>query len=125
ADIENEISGELGELGRRLQALNPGRDPASGDSVQQVAQTASELREQLEEMQRQALALQNGNGQPGSADANGDDSAGQSPASIAEMRERLAQAQQLSRDLADGLQDQQSQQQAARQPGQGQQGQQG
>ncbi len=120
ADIEREISAELSALGQLLQALNPGSDPsANGDPIMQAARDAAELKEQVEELQRQAFALT----QQGHQQADG------SNASIADMRQRLARSQELAQHLTDQLQQQQQQQQqqqSGRQPSQqGQPGQAG
>jgi hypothetical protein len=111
SDIEREIADALSQLGSNLQALNPGSQPSGQtgeDAVMQAAANASELRQQLENLQQQIDARQAG--EPGDE-------------SIAQLRERLARSQQLAQQLTQQLDQaqsggQQQGQQQGQQPGQ-------
>ncbi len=94
ADIEQAIEDQLEGLARSLAALDPER--AGGDSLRQAASNAQELREQLEDLEQQILAL----------GENGDQPAAGMP-SVGELREQLQQSRQLAQQI-----DQQLQQQA-------------
>jgi len=86
-DIEREIGEELAQLGRALQAMNPGQQRERGaedSSVMQAAREASELREQLEELERRAQEFRD--------DADG-------PRTVGDMRQQLARSQQLAEQL--------------------------
>ncbi|MDP2140817.1 MAG: hypothetical protein Q8L20_08385 [Gammaproteobacteria bacterium] len=115
-DIEQEIGDSLAAMNAALQAMNSANTPASSDPIQQAARNAAELMQQMQELERQTLALNQGN---------------QSDASIAQMRQQLERSQQLAQDLATQLQQQQMAERTAAQRGAnaqqqaGQQGQQG
>lgn len=116
-DIEQEIGDSLNELNSSLQAMSGVNSPQSEDPVQQAARDAAELLEQMQSLQQEALALNQGDS---------------SEASIAQMRQQLARSQDLSEQLATALQQQQMEERSATQRGQlaqrgepGQQGQQG
>lgn len=116
-DIEQEIADALEDLGRNLQALNPGDQPTAGegDPVMQAAADASALRQELEALQQEIDERQQG---------------GQGTESINDLRERLTRSRSLAQQLTqqldeasgrDGQQQGQRGQQA--QQGQGQQNQ--
>ena len=113
-DIEQEVGDSISELSSALQAMNDANAPTSADPIQQAARDATELMQQMQALQRQTLALNQGD---------------QSDASIAGMREQLARSQQLAEQLAQQLQQQQQQERTAAARGanapQGQSGQQG
>lgn len=116
-DIEQEIGDSLAELDASLQAMTDTGGPDVNDPVQQAARDAAELKQQVESLQRQALALNQGD---------------QSDASIGQMRQQLARSQQLAEQLARQLQQQQMDERqasqrggSAQQSGQSSQGQQG
>ncbi len=113
-DIEQEVGDSISELSSALQAMNDANTPTSADPIQQAARDATELMQQMQALQRQTLALNQGD---------------QSDASIAQMREQLERSQQLAEQLAQQLQQQQQQERTAAQRGanapQGQPGQQG
>ncbi|MDX1490661.1 MAG: DUF4175 family protein [Pseudohongiellaceae bacterium] len=90
-DIEQEVGDTLEELERSLRAMDPADQPSSLDPVQQAARDASELREQMEQLQRQAGEMAEGN------EAN---------VSVAQMRQQLARSQQLAQDIASQMQQQ-------------------
>ena len=94
-DIEQELEGSIEEFAQSLAALNPATTDSASDQVQQVASDAALLRQQVEDLEQQALAF-NGAGQ---------ESGGEAP-SLREMREQLEQTQQLAEQLTQQLQDQ-------------------
>ncbi|OGT74357.1 MAG: hypothetical protein A3H44_02070 [Gammaproteobacteria bacterium RIFCSPLOWO2_02_FULL_57_10] len=97
-DIEQEIGDSLDAMNAALQAMNSANTPASSDPIQQAARNAAELMQQMQELERQALALNQGD---------------QSHASIAQMRQQLERSQQLAQDLATQLQQQQMEERTA------------
>lgn len=112
-DIEQELEGSIEEFAQSLAALNPSSGDSTSDQVQQVASDAAQLRQQVEDLEQQALAFNEG----------GQESGGEVP-SLREMREQLEQTQQLAQQLTQQLQDQARA--GGNQPGQrGQLGQQG
>ena len=111
-DIERELEAQIEEFAQSLAALNPAQSGSRSNQLQQVAADAASLREQIEELQQQALAFNEAGQQPGPGIT-----------SIREMREQLARTQQLAEQLTQQLQ---QQAQSPGQPGQpGQQGQAG
>ena len=115
-DIEQELESSIKEFAQSLAALNPSSTDSASDQVQQVASDAAQLRQQVEDLEQQALAFNEA----------GQASGGEVP-SLREMREQLGQTQQLAQQLTQQLQDQARA--GGNQPGQrgqlGQQGQQG
>ncbi len=117
-DIEEEIEDQLQELAQSLAALDPSNTGSPSDQIQQAANDAEALREQIEELQEQALAFNEAGQQPGSG-----------VPSLREMRDQLQRSQQLAQQLQQQLQQQQGQQgqtggqQAGGQQSGGQQGQ--
>jgi hypothetical protein len=108
-DIERELEAQIEEFAQSLAALNPAQSGSRSSQLQQVAAAAELLREQIEELQQQALAFKEAGAQ-----------AGAGTSSIREMREQLERTQQLAEQLTQQLQQQ------AQAPGQpGQQGQPG
>ncbi len=86
-DIEREVGEELAQLGRALQAMNPGQDRERGsgdESVMQAAREASELREQIEALERRAREF-------------GEDADG--PRTVGDMRQQLARSRELAEQL--------------------------
>lgn len=108
-DIEEEIEGQMEELAQSLAALDPSATGSPSDQIQQAASDAEELREQIEDLEQQALAFNEAGQQPG----------GGAP-SLREMRDQLQRSQQLAQQLQQQLQDQAQAggQQAGGQPGQ-------
>jgi hypothetical protein len=91
-DIEREVADQLEQLNRSLQGLNPGTQLAQSndtDAIAQAAADASALRQQLEALQQQIEQRQ--------ADQSGQQE------SIGQLRERLAQSQELAQQLAQQL----------------------
>jgi len=119
-DIEQELEDSIEDFVQSLAALNPSSSDSASDQVQQAASDAAQLRQQIEDLEQQALAFNEAGQEPG----------GDVP-SLREMREQLEQAQQLAQQLTQQLQDQARS--GGNQPGQrgqlgrqqGQQGQQG
>lgn len=102
-DIEQELEGTIEEFSRTLAGLDPARANTEGGQIQQAARDAEALREQLEELEQQALAFnENGQNSPGAP-------------SIREMREQLARSQRLAQQLQQQM-DQQAQS-GGQQPG--------
>ncbi|HBJ88823.1 MAG TPA: hypothetical protein DDZ21_02540 [Gammaproteobacteria bacterium] len=97
-DIEEEIEGQLEELASSLAALDPSNQGSGSDQIQQAAQDAESLREQIEALEQQALAF-NEAGQQASG-GNG------AAPSLREMREQLQRSQQLAQSLQEQLQEQ-------------------
>jgi hypothetical protein len=97
-DIEEEIEGQLEELASSLAALDPSNQGSGSDQIQQAAQDAESLREQIEALEQQALAFNEAGQQ-----ASGGNSAAPS---LREMREQLQRSQQLAQSLQDQLQEQ-------------------
>ena len=102
-DIERELEGQIEEFARSLSALSPSRDDSGSDQIQQAARDVESLREQIEELEQQALAFNEA----------GQQSGGGVP-SVRELREQLQRSQQL----AQSLQRQAQAQAGGRQPGQ-------
>ena len=102
-DIERELEDQIEEFARSLSALSPSRDDSSSDQIQQAARDVEALREQIEELEQQALAFNEA----------GQQSGGGVP-SVRELREQLQRSQQL----AQSLQRQAQAQAGGRQPGQ-------
>jgi hypothetical protein len=98
-DIEGELQSPLEDLVQSLQALNPAAEGSAADRVQQAANDAEALREQIEQLQQQASAFAE-NGQ-GSQQGAG------SP-SIRELREQLQDSQQLAQQLSQQVQENQT-----------------
>jgi len=98
-DIEEEIEDQLQELVQSLAALDPSNTGSPSDQIQQAANDAEALREQIEELQEQALAFNEAGQQPGSG-----------VPSLREMREQLQRSQQLAQQLQQQMQEQQAQQ---------------
>ncbi len=94
-DIEQELEGSIEEFAQSLAALNPSSGDSASDQVQQVASDAAQLRQQVEDLEQQALAFNEA----------GQESGGEVP-SLREMREQLEQTQQLAQQLTQQLQDQ-------------------
>ena len=119
-DIEQELEGSIEDFVQSLAALNPSSSDSASDQVQQAASDAAQLRQQIEDLEQQALAFNEA----------GQEAGGDVP-SLREMREQLEQTQQLAQQLTQQLQDQARA--GGNQPGQrgqlgqqrGQQGQQG
>lgn len=103
-DIERELENQIEEFARSLLALNPAQGDSISDQVQQVAQDAEALRQQIEDLERQVLAF-NAAGQQ----------AGDGVPSVRQMRDLLQRTQQLAQQLQQQLQ---RQSQAGGQPGQ-------
>lgn len=106
-DIEEEIEDQLEELAQSLAALDPSNTGSPSDQIQQAANDAEALREQIEELQEQALAFNEAGQQPGVG-----------VPSLREMREQLQRSQQLAQQLQQQVQQQQQQGQAGQQGGQ-------
>lgn len=88
-DIEGDISEEMGELTRNLQALGGDEQQQQDNPLARNAQEASELREQIEELERQVREYQQQGEESGT--------------SVAEMRQRLTRSRQLSQQLSQQL----------------------
>ena len=110
-DIEQTIEDQLAGLARSLAALDP--ESAGGDPLQQAARNAGELREQLEDLERRILALNENGNEPGAG-----------MPSVGELREQLRRSRQLARQINQQMQ-QQAQQGGNAQGGARQGGQQG
>ena len=114
-DLEGEIEDQLEALNQNLQALNPANDTNPGDQLAQAARDAAELAERVRQLQEQALAFNENNGNGGDAP------------NVGQMRQQLQRSQQLAQQLTEQLQQQQSRdgnQGAGQQPGQQRGGQQ-
>lgn len=107
-DIEQELEDQLEDFARSLSALDPSQARGQGGQIQQAARDAEALRQQVEELQQRAQAFNEG--QPGSQPGEGEGAA-----TIRQMREQLAQSQQLARNLQQQME--QQQQQGGQQPG--------
>ena len=94
-EIEQGVEDSLEDFMQSLSALNPSNGDSASDQVQQAASDAAQLRQQLESLEQQALAF-NEAGQKAGGDVP----------SLREMREQLAQTQQLAQQLTQQLQDQ-------------------
>ena len=92
-DIEQSLEDRIEGFARGLAALDP--DSAAGDPLQQAASNAQELREQLEQLQRQILSYNENGDQPGPGMPN-----------VGELREQLQQARQLARRINQQMQQQ-------------------
>ncbi len=103
-DIERELETQIEELAQNLLALNPARGDSLSDQVQQAARDAAALREQIEDLEQQALAFNDAGQQ-----------AGDGVPSVRQMRDQLQRTQQLAQRLQQQLQ---QQAQAGGQPGQ-------
>jgi hypothetical protein len=116
-DIEGELEDSIEDFAQSLAALNPSRTDSPSDQMQQAASDAAQLRQQVEDLEQQALAFNEAGQEPGNGTP-----------SLREMRDQLEQTQQLAQQLTQQLQDQARA--GGTQPGQrgqlsGQQGQQG
>lgn len=98
-DIEEELQSPLEDLARSLMALNPAASGSASDRVQQAANDAEALREQIEQLQEQVAAFTE-EGQSGQQGAG-------SP-SIRELREQLQESQQLAQQLSQQVQENQA-----------------
>jgi hypothetical protein len=127
-DIEAELEEEIEGFAQALAALNPSSTSSPSDQLQQAARDAGSLRQQIEDLEQQALAF-NESGQQTGEDGT---------SSIRTMRDQLETTQQLAQQLTEQLQQQAQSggpqdggqrrigQRQNQQPGQqGQQGQQG
>ena len=124
-DIERGLESQIAELSQSLQALDPSRADTPSDQIQQAANDAELLRQQIEDLEQQALAFnqaqqaaqqggqpgQSGN-QPGDQPGGqpGDQPGGQSGSggtpSLRDMREQLQRTQQLAQQIQQQLQEQ-------------------
>ena len=93
-DIEDELEGQIEEFAQQLLALNPANMNSPSDQLAQAARDAEDLREQVEDLQQQALAF-NEDGRP----------SGGVP-TVREMRDQLQRSQQLAQNLQRQLQQQ-------------------
>jgi hypothetical protein len=96
-DIEQELEGQIEEFAQTLSALNPANNNTPSEQIAQAARDAEDLREQVENLQQQALAF-------------GEQQTGAEVPSIREMRDQFENSQQLAQNLQRQLQQQQSQQ---------------
>jgi hypothetical protein len=98
-DIEEELQSPLEDLAQSLMALNPSATGSASDRVQQAANDAEALREQIEQLQEQVAGFgENGQGdQPGAGNP-----------SIRELREQLQESQQLAQQLSQQVQENQA-----------------
>ena len=103
-DIERELEEQIEEFARSLAALSPSQGDSASDQIQQAARDVEALREQIEELEQQALAFNEAGQQPG----------GGAP-SVRELREQLQRSQELAQSLQQQLQ--QQAQAGGRQPG--------
>ncbi|MXY91657.1 MAG: hypothetical protein F4Y89_14120 [Gammaproteobacteria bacterium] len=92
-DIEQTIEEQLEGLARSLAALDPER--AGGNPLQQAARNAEELRERLEDLERQILALNENGNEPGTG-----------MPSVGELREQLQRSRQLAQQINQQMQQQ-------------------
>ncbi|MDD9895184.1 MAG: hypothetical protein OXU24_05265, partial [Gammaproteobacteria bacterium] len=114
-DIEQELEDQIEEFAQQLLALNPANTNSPSTQIAQAAQDAEDLREQIENLQQQALAFNEDGQQPGAG-----------APSVREMRDQLERSQQLAQNLQQQLQQQAQaggqqaggQQQAGQQSGQ-------
>ncbi len=107
-NIEEEIEDQIQELTQSLAALDPSATGSPSDQLQQAANSAERLREQIESLEEQALAFNEAGQRPGGGPG------------LREMRDQLQQSQQLAQQLQQQLQDQiqAGGQQTGGQPGQ-------
>ncbi len=105
-DIERELENQIEELAQSLVALNPSSQEDSASALQQAARDVEALRQQLEELQEQALAFNENGQQPG-----------QGAPSVGEMRDQLQRSQQLANQVNQQLQQAQGGQQGGQQGG--------
>ena len=103
-DIERELENQIEEFAQSLVALNPSQAGTASSQIQQAAQNAADLREQIEALEQQALAF-NEAGQQSGAGAP----------SVRELRDQLERSQQLAQQLQQQLQ--QQAQSGGQQPG--------
>ena len=92
-DIEQTIEDQLEGLARSLAALDPER--AGGNPLQQAARNAEELRERLEDLERQILALNESGNEPGAG-----------MPSVGDLREQLQRSRQLAQQISQQMQQQ-------------------
>ena len=112
-DIEADLAEEIEDFAQVLAALNPSSTASPSDQLQQAARDAKSLRQQIEDLEQQALAF-NENGLQASEDGT---------PSIRAMRDQLERTQQLAQQLTQQLQ-QQAQSRGSQRGGQRQIGQQ-
>ena len=112
-DIEADLEEEIEDFAQGLAALNPSSTASPSDQLQQAARDAKSLRQQIEDLEQQALAF-NENGLQPSEDGT---------PSIRAMRDQLERTQQLAQQLTQQLQ-QQAQSRGPQRGGQRQIGQQ-
>ncbi|MCY4356626.1 MAG: hypothetical protein OXD01_03795 [Gammaproteobacteria bacterium] len=93
-DIEGEIEGQMSELARSLAALDASGTDTPTDRMQQAANDAEALRQQIEDLQQQALAFNQAGQQVG----------GMVP-SLRKMRDQLQLSEQLAEQLQQQLQE--------------------
>ena len=108
-DIEQSLENQIEDLAGTLAALDPER--ATGDPLQQAARNAQQLREQLEELERQILSYDENGNQPGPG-----------APSVGELREQLQQSRQLAQQINQQMQQQAQQGGNAQAQGGAQQG---
>ncbi len=94
-DIEQELESQIGDFAQSLAALNPSSADSASDQVQQAASDAARLRQQVEDLEAQALIFNEA----------GQESVG-GASSLREMRDQLQQTQQLAQQLTRQLQQQ-------------------
>ena len=94
-DIERELESRIEELAQSLAALNPASGDSASDQIRQAVRDAEALRQQIEQLEQQALAFNAAGQQPGGG-ASG----------VREMREQLERSQQLAQQLQQQLQQQ-------------------
>ena len=102
-DIEQTVEEQLEGFARSLAALDP--EQTSANPLQQAAANAGQLREQLEDLERQIQALNENGNQPGPGTPG-----------VGELREQLQQSRQLARQINQQMQ--QQAQQGGNAPGQ-------
>lgn len=93
-DIEEEIEDQLEALAGSLAGLDPANQVSESDQLRRAAEDAENLREQVESLQKQALAFNDNGSQQGMQP------------SLRDMREQLQRSQQLAEQLQDQLRDQ-------------------
>ncbi len=91
-DIEQSLEGQIEDLAQNLAALDPAL--AGSNPLRQAADDAQELRERIEELERQILAV---------AADGGRQSAG-GPPSVGELREQLGDSRDLAQRIEQQLQ---------------------
>ena len=92
-DIEQTLEDRIEGLARSLATLDPSR--ATGNPLQQAAASARELREQLEDLERQIQAFDENGNQPGPGVPG-----------VGDLREQLRQSRQLARQINQQMQQQ-------------------